>query len=89
MRENSILEIMSPRIENHWKEKNHLLSLSFIGVSLMTEYQNIQRERRMVQFLINIKGTIVMLKNSSDVKLVYKDDERVQHIHENLLSAMA
>ena len=30
-----------------------------------------------------------MLKNSSDVKLVYKDDERVQHIHQNLLSAMA
>ena len=55
----------------------------------VSKYTKRKKNGTMVQFLINIKGTIVMLKNSSDVKLVYKDDERVQHIHENLFSAMA
>ena len=34
----------------------------------------------MVQMLINLKSAIAMLKNSSDVKLVYKDGERVHQI---------
>ena len=34
----------------------------------------------MVQMLINLKSAIALLKNFSDVKLVYKDGERVHQI---------
>ena len=43
----------------------------------VSKYTKRKKNGTMVQMLINLKSAIALLKNFSDVKLVYKDGERV------------